>query len=99
MIVITALNTLPKLVFQGETFEALITDATGHQFIISESIQHKRVIDYVAVFRFALNDGTCFNLSSICTNREELPPEFADAVLFDDLDMARQDKFRQTISP
>ena len=99
MIVITRLYTGVKYCAPGDIFNLTISDATGCEVVISEQITIKKTINFVASFRFALEDGTCpgFHLTGIFGNKDELPIEIKKAILFEDLTAQQQKRFMNSV--
>ena len=99
MIVITHLNTDPRFVAPGDSFNLAISDATGCEVVIREEITVSKTVDFVASFRFALSDGTCpgFHLTGIFGCSSELPEEIKSAVMFEDLPKEQKDNFINSI--
>lgn len=95
MIVITSLNTTPRVVFPGDEFHLRVTDLTGSEVVIRETITVEKTIDFIASFRFALEDGTCpgFHLMGVFACRSELPQELQDAVMLDNLSPEQRERF------
>lgn len=87
MIVITKLSRIERYVCPGDEFHLTITDDMGCDVIIREEITVKKVIDFIASFRFAMEDGTCpgFHLTGIFANSKELPEEMQTAKMLEDL--------------
>ncbi len=81
MIVITSLNTKPLYVRAGDTFNLIVRDGLGCEVVITEEITQDKIVDFVASFRFALEDGTCpgFHLTGVFACQAELPKELAEA--------------------
>lgn len=99
MIVITSLDNTPRHLHPGDEFQLLVTDSTGATVVIRETILVEKVIDYIASFRFALEDGTCpgFHLTGVFACRSELPKELQEAVLFQDLTPEQKANFERTV--
>lgn len=95
MIVITSLDTTPKVLLPGDEFHLTVTDATGSQVVIRETITVEKTIDFIASFRFALEDGTCpgFHLMGVFACRSELPIELQNAVVLNDLSPEQRERF------
>ncbi len=74
MIIITKLLDTVRRVYPGDSFNLTISDDLGCQILISEEITVAKTIDFIASFRFALEDGTCpgFHLTGIFANKDEL---------------------------
>ncbi len=87
MIVITSLSEWVKHVLPGETFRLTVKDMLGCEVIIEEEITVSKKIDFIASYRFCLEDGTCpgFHLCGIFGNKAELPKEMIRAVRIEDL--------------
>lgn len=99
MIVLTQVIRNFRKLHAGDRFCLTIRDATSSSVIIDEEITSDRVIDYIASFRFALDDGTCpgFHLTGIFANSNELPVEIQNAVLYSDLPDDKRKRFLETI--
>lgn len=99
MIVITSKSDIVRCVTPGDEFHLTITDALGSEVIINENITVSKIIDFVASFRFALDDGTCpgFHLMGVFACKSELPKELQDAVMFEDLTEQQQKKFLDSV--
>jgi len=87
MIVITSLNNKSTWLEPGDEFHLRIRDGLGCEVSIYETITVAKVINFIASFRFALDDGTCpgFHLTGVFANRDELPKELKEAKLLEDL--------------
>ena len=96
MIVITELKDKVIHVLPGDSFNMVIQDETGSEVIISEQITVEKTIDFIASFRFALEDGTVpgFHLMGVFACKSELPVELQNAVMLADL---QEDKRRRFI--
>lgn len=99
MIVITSLSEISRHVCQGDTFNLTIHDGMHHEVIIKEEITVTKEINFIASYRFALEDGTCpgFHLCGIFGNSKELPKEIREAKMFDDLTRKQQKKFVKSV--
>lgn len=99
MIVITSLNDTPIFVIPGDKFHLTLSDAMGCEIIIREEITVKKEINFIASFRFALDDGTCpgFHLTGIFANKDELPIEIQNAIMFEDLTIDQQKRFVNSV--
>lgn len=99
MIIITHLNKTPRHVCPGDTFNLTITDDLNCEVIICEEITVKKTIDFVASFRFALEDGTCpgFHLIGIFANSKELPKEMQEAVMLENLTKEQYENFEKSV--
>ena len=99
MIVITSLSRTKMYAEPGDTFRMTVADNLGFECIINEEVTVERVIDYVASFRFALEDGTCpgFHLTGIFANSKELPEEIRNAVMFEDLSQDQKERFAASV--
>lgn len=99
MIVITSLNREQRHLLPGDRFNLEVSDATGGKVLISETITEAKVIDFIASFRFALEDGRCpgFHLTGIFANSNELPQEIANAKMLADLTPEQLQNFLATI--
>jgi len=98
MIVITSVNNTRRHVQVGDRFCLKITDGMGSQVVIEEEITVEKTIDFIASYRFALEDGTCpgFHLSGIFGCRYELPIEIQNAVMLEDLTPEQHQRFIET---
>lgn len=99
MIVITSLNPNPRYVEPGDKFCLVINDALGCKVMVEEEITVRKVIDFIASFRFALEDGTCpgFHLTGVFANKAELPKELQEAVMLDDLTPEQRHNFERSV--
>lgn len=99
MIVLTQVIRNYRVLSAGDRFQLTIRDATSSSVIIDEEITSDRVIDYVASFRFAFEDGTCpgFHLTAIFAHSASLPIEIQNAVLYSDLPDDKRKRFLDTI--
>lgn len=99
MIVITSLSKITRYVYGGDTFNLTISDGMNHQVIIKEEITLTKKIDFIASYRFALEDGTCpgFHLCGIFGNRKELPEEIKNAKMIDDLSKKQRKNFIKSV--
>lgn len=98
MIVITSLNRNYRLLFPGDHFTMTVRDSLGCRVAIDEIVTVSRTINYIASFRFALEDGTCpgFHLTGVFANAAELPIELQNAVMFEDLPDDKKLRFAQS---
>lgn len=99
MIVLTAVRTdLEKHLDEGDIFNMIMRDQTGSEVILTETLKGPQIINYVATYRFADEDGTVrqFHLSGIFGDRDNLPRDIADAVRYDNLEPAVQRRFFDT---
>ena len=99
MIVVTSLCDTPRCVMPGDTFNLSIQDRLGSEVIVRETITVSKTIDFIASFRFALEDGTCpgFYLMGVFACKSELPVELQEAVMFDDLTQKQKDNFVKSV--
>jgi hypothetical protein len=99
MIVITSLNNIPRYVMAGDLFRLTVRDATGCTILIEEEITVSKKIDFIASYRFALEDGTCpgFHLCGIFGNTKELPVEIQQAKRLEDLTTVQRVNFLRTV--
>lgn len=99
MIVITKLNRVERYVCPGDHFCLTITDDMGCDVIIHEEITVNKVIDFIASFRFAMEDGTCpgFHLTGIFANSKELPEEMKTAKMLGDLTKDQYKNFADSV--
>jgi hypothetical protein len=95
MIVITSLDERPVAVRPGDKFNLAVTDQMGFRVVISEEITAHKTIDFIASFRFALEDGTCpcFHLAGFFGKKAELPKEMREAKKFEDLTDEQRQRF------
>jgi len=99
MIVITKLVDTPRCVVAGDEFHLSITDGLNCSVVINEKITVNKVIDFVASFRFALEDGTCpgFHLMGVFACKKELPKELQEGILFENLTRKQQERFCRSV--
>ena len=99
MIVITNLDNTPREVYPGDQFNLSVTDQTGTTVIIKGEITVTKIIDFIATFRFALEDGTVpgFHLMGVFACQNELPIEFQNAVMLGDLTDTQHENFIASI--
>ncbi len=99
MIVITHLDEREFYVYRGDRFQLTISDTMNSTVCIDEEITGKRKINFMASFRFALEDGNCagFHLAGIFANSKELPEEIKNAVLFKDLTKQQKENFLSSV--
>jgi hypothetical protein len=99
MIVITHKNETVRCVMSGDTFNLSIDDQMGCHVIIREEIKVNKVIDFIASFRFALDDGTCpgFHLMGVFACKSELPEELKKAVMLEDLTPKQYENFVKSV--
>jgi len=71
----------------------------GCEVLIQEKITVSKTIDFIASYRFALEDGTCpgFHLCGIFGNQTELPEEFKEAKLLEDLTKEQYRNFARSV--
>lgn len=95
MIVITYLDTRPRHALPGDEFHLRVHDDTGAEVVVRERITVEKVIDFIASYRFALEDGTCpgFHLSGVFACSAELPKELREAVRFEALSDVQRANF------
>ena len=99
MIVITSLVDRAREVLPGDEFRLTIRDNTGTEVLISEMIKVAKTIDFIASYRFALEDGTCpgFHLCGIFGNKKELPEEFKTAKQLHELSKKQLGNFKRSV--
>lgn len=99
MIVITSLKSKAFHLAPDDEFCLRVTDLLGCEVLIREKVTEHKVIDYIASFRFALEDGTCpgFHLTGIFANKAELPKEIREAVFIEDLTPEQYANFVRTV--
>lgn len=87
MIVLTSVSTYSRHVMPTDVFSLKIEDEMGCEIIIEEQIIVHKIINFIASYRFALEDGTCpgFHLCGIFGNQDELPKEIVNAHRLEDL--------------
>ncbi len=84
-----------KYVCAGDEFSLTISDGKNSEVMLREVFTQDKVIDYVAVFRFASTDGTCkgFHVCGIFANTMELPDELKNAISVQDLSEIQRHNF------
>lgn len=99
MIVITSERFDRFCVAPTDRFCLTVSDSLGAKIIIDEEITVNRTIDFVASYRFALEDGTCpgFHLAGIFGNKAELPIEIVNAKRLSDLTPEQLENFTRTV--
>jgi len=99
MIVITSLSTLARHVLPGDEFHLTICDSIGCDVVIQEVITVSKTIDFIASFRFTLEDGTCpgFHLTGVFANKAELPKELKEAKMLEDLSPEQYTNFVNSV--
>lgn len=99
MIVITKLYEGERYVCPGDEFQLCIKDDLFCEVLIRETITVSKVINFIASFRFALEDGTCpgFHLTGVFANKDELPKELKDAVMLEDLTPEQYANFAKSV--
>jgi len=99
MIVITSLNTTSRWVCPGDEFRLTITDGLDCEVMINETITVEKEINFIASFRFALEDGTCpgFHLTGVFANKDELPKELREAKLLEELTKEQYRNFKKSV--
>jgi hypothetical protein len=99
MIVITRKYETPRYVRRGDIFNLTIKDGMEYEVVIRETITVDRAIDFIASFRFALDDGTCpgFHLMGVFACKSELPEELKNAVMLEDLTKEQRRNFEKTV--
>lgn len=72
----------------------------GDKIIIEETVSKSMFIDFVASFRFCLEDGTCVgnHLAGIFAKKAELPKEIREAKTIKDLTLAQQINFAKNVN-
>lgn len=107
MIIIIGLDQSKKwYVEPGDKFKLTIInniigiEAPVGEVVIEEVITKHMVIDFVASFRFALEDGTCDgnHLAGIFANSRELPKEIKAGVMIDDLTPEQFENFKKSVA-
>jgi hypothetical protein len=95
MIVITSFSNRTFSLSKGDIFSLNVRDGTGCEVVLKEEITCDKVINWVATFRFATEDGVVagFHLMGIFGVKDELPEEFSTAVHFKDLPRWKQENF------
>jgi hypothetical protein len=83
----------------GDEFHLTIKDGLNYEVVISEKITVNKVIDFIASFRFALEDGTCpgFHLMGVFACKSELPEELKNAVMLNDLTKKQYANFAKSV--
>jgi hypothetical protein len=99
MIIITSLNTQSRWVGPGDEFRLTIRDGLDCEVVIREIVTVGKEINFVASFRFALEDGTCpgFHLIGVFANKDELPKELKEAKFLEDLTPKQYLNFTKSI--
>jgi hypothetical protein len=99
MIVITSLSERSRFVCEGDEFRMTITDNMGCEVVIREIITVSKTIDFIATYRFALEDGTCpgFHLCGIFGVKKELPKEIEEATMLGALTSAQYENFANSV--
>jgi hypothetical protein len=99
MIVITHLDNKVRRVDPGDKFHLTITDDTGCEIVISEEITVSNIIDFIASYRFALEDGNCagFHLCGVFANKKSLPVELKNAKMLNELTEKQLNNFKKTV--
>lgn len=99
MIVITKLIDAPRCCLPGDKFQLTISDTLGCEVIVSENITVAKTIDFIASFRFALENGTCpgFHLMGVFACKSELPEELKNAVMLEDLTKKQYKNFVKSV--
>ena len=99
MIVVTSLSNRSRSLVEGDEFCLTVTDAMGCEVMIRETVTVSKVIDYIASYRFALEDGTCpgFHLSGVFANQAELPEELRNAKMLEDLTPEQYANFERSV--
>lgn len=95
MIVLTSVERQAFYVSPGDTFNLSVKSGSFETKIITEEITVSKIIDFIASFRFAMEDGTCmgFHLSGFFGNSKELPQEIRDAKQLEDLTELQRKNF------
>ncbi|MBE9546145.1 MAG: hypothetical protein IMF10_01455 [Proteobacteria bacterium] len=105
MIVITCLVNRTYHVCPGDEFNLTVRDnytkpgANISEVIIREVITVTKIINFIASFRFCLEDGTCsgFHLAGIFANKDELPREIREAKKLTDLTDEQYKNFTKSL--
>jgi len=94
MIVITSKSTEVREVRAGDKFRLTIKDLLGSSVLIEEDITADFTADYIVSFRFTMEDGTLVgsHLAGMFGNSKNLPKEFEDAVMFEDLTDSQKER-------
>jgi hypothetical protein len=97
--VITSLSDVSRTVLPDDEFHMTIHDGMNCEVIIKEKITIEKEINFIASFRFALEDGTCpgFHLTGIFANKDELPIEIKNAIMLDDLTQEQKKNFIKSV--
>ena len=95
MIVFTSVKRDRYELVAGDTFNLTVSDKFHGKTVISEKITKNFFVDFVASYRFAGQDGTVISphLCGIFGQSDNLPSEFAGAVMFDDLTQEQKRNF------
>lgn len=99
MIVLTTKSDTYRTVLPGDEFHLIISDALGSEVVVKETITEHKIINYVAAYRFTLEDGSCpgFHLSGIFGNKESLPKEIKEAIHWEDLPWDKKKNFLRDV--
>lgn len=95
MIIITSLIEREYSLCPGDTFNLAVENFDGTETLIRETVTKNKVVNYIASFVFALDNGRVpsFNLCGIFTNKNDLPVEIERAVLVKDLTPEQRKNF------
>jgi len=98
MIIITSLIEREYHVCDGDEFHLSIRGVDKENIVISEEINITGIINYIASFRFAQDNGKCigFNLCGFFGNKDYLPKEIKEAVMVKDLTGEQKANFIET---
>ena len=99
MIVLTEVRRKVFCVSTGDSFNLSVRGGDKKETIITEEITVTKVIDFIASFRFAMEDGKClgFHLSGFFGNSTELPKEIQEAKRFEDLTEMQRKYFTESV--
>jgi hypothetical protein len=91
LIILITVKECDYTIYPGDTFSLTIND----DIIVSETFTEKRVINYVATFVFAKENGSVLssNACGIFGNKNDLPEEIKNAVYWEDLPIDKRNNF------
>lgn len=98
MLVLTNVEEKSYSLRPGDTFQITMEQGTSKEVVLSEEITKQTTINFLALFRFALDDGTCQgrHTGAFMGNKCELPEEIRNAKLFSELTQQQQQNFHES---